>query len=155
MELSAWFTNHWFTVLQSMGIVGGLLFTGLALRLDAKSRRISNLIDLTDAHREIWSQLLRRPDLNRVLDASPELKGAAVSIPERIFVVLLITHLNCVYHSLEAKLSVKPEELRRDIRRLFARPIPRAVWAQVKSVQDGEFVQFVEACLGSNGARTG
>jgi hypothetical protein len=43
------FSQNWFTFLQSLGIIGGLLFTRFSLRTDARVRRIGNLITITDA----------------------------------------------------------------------------------------------------------
>jgi hypothetical protein len=43
----------------------------------------------------------------------------------------------------------KPEGLRKDIERFFSLPIPQAVWARVKSLQDAPFVKFVERCFPS------
>jgi len=125
------------------------VFTGLALRWDVKSRRIGNLINLTDAHREIWSQLYCTPKLARVLDPNANLEETPISETERLFVTLLILHLSSVYHALEEGLSVRPDRLRQDIMELFSMPIPRAVWEEIKPFQDCEFVWFVEWCVGS------
>lgn len=149
MEFFTWLNQNWFILLQSVGIIASLIFTGLALRLDVKSRRIGNLIDLTQGHREIWSQLYRRPDLARVLDPKADLTDSEVTESERIFVTLVVTHLNSIYHALTDRLTVQPDELRQDVRSLFSLPIPNAVWEQIKSLQDREFVRFVEACLSS------
>jgi len=110
---------------------------------------IGDLIDLTQGHREIWSQLYRRPDLARVLDPKADLTDSEVTESERLFVTLIVTHLNSVYHALAERLTVRPDELQKDIRSLFSLPVPNAVWVQIKSLQDREFVRFVEACISS------
>jgi hypothetical protein len=46
MELLGWFVQNWFTFIQSIGIIAGLLFTGAAFKRDAKSRQVVNLIYL-------------------------------------------------------------------------------------------------------------
>ena len=141
-----WLGDNWFTLLQSIGIIGGLLFTGIALRHDARGRRITNLIALTGSHRDIWSEFSRRPELARVLDPRADLAQEGVTEAEKKFVTLIVLHLSSVYHALEDSLSVTPDGLRRDIQGLFSRPVPRAVWENIKSLQDREFVRFVEAC---------
>ena len=144
MGFLGWVEEHWFTLLQTLGIVGGLIFSGLGFRLDVKSRRISNLIALTAGHRDIWSEFYRRPELARVLNPNVNLQEAPITETERLFVTLIIVHLSCTYHALENALSVKPDALRQDIKGLFSLPIPRAVWENMKSLQDREFVKFVE-----------
>lgn len=67
MDFVPWLSLHWFTLLQSIGIVGGLLFTGVSLRIDTKVRRVSTLITITQQHRDIWTQLYRRPEMARHL----------------------------------------------------------------------------------------
>lgn len=145
--MGEWLAQHWFDLLQSLGIVGGLIFTGVVLRLDIRSRRITNLIDLTQGHREIWSQFGKRPELRRVIDPKVDIAKTGVTDAERIFVTLVIVHLNSVYHALDDALSIRPDHLREDVRSLFSLPVPRAVWEQVKPMQDRKFAVFVETCL--------
>jgi hypothetical protein len=147
MEGIAWIEHNWFVLLQSVGIIAGLVFTGVTLRLDVKSRRVSNLIELTEGHRDIWSQFYRRPELARVLNPHVDLSSAPVTEEERIFVSFLILHLSSTYHALHHGLTMDPEGLRQDIRRFFSLPIPHAVWEKVHALQDRAFVKFVEACL--------
>jgi hypothetical protein len=47
MEFGNWLRDHWFVLLQSAGIIGGLLFTGISLRIDARVRRVGNLLAIT------------------------------------------------------------------------------------------------------------
>ena len=39
-----WLAQNWFTLLNAIGVVGGLLFTGHSLRSETKTRRIANLL---------------------------------------------------------------------------------------------------------------
>jgi hypothetical protein len=147
MELGDWFSKNWFVLLQTAGIVGSLLFTGISLRRDAKGRKITNLIDLTANHRDLWSEFSRRPELKRVLDPKADTTNQSPTDAEKIFVTLIVVHLNSVYHALDDALTVTPEGIREDVRSLFSLPIPRAVWDEIKTLQDKEFVRFIEACL--------
>ena len=141
------FIGHsWFIFLQSVGIIASLLFTGLSLRIDAKVRRASNLLIITEQHRGIWSQLYRRPELSRVLDDKADLKQMPVTEVEELFVTLLILHLSSVYHVMSDHLVIKPEGLREDISSFFVLPIPQNVWEKVKMFQDRDFVEFVDKC---------
>lgn len=141
-----WLVENWFTLLNAVGVIGGLFFTGFSLRSETKTRQISNLITLTKNHREIWAELLRNPKLARVLNAAPNRVKPSVSCEEEVFVSLVIQHLNSVYRAMGDDLAIKPEKLRQDVGWFFALPIPQAVWVKLKVLQDDDFVKFVEAC---------
>ena len=94
MGFPGWFQNNGFMLLQSIGIIGSLLLATASFRSDSKDRRVSNLIGITNNHREIWTQLRDRPALARILEENPNLKDRPVSRDEEQFVHLLIIHLN-------------------------------------------------------------
>lgn len=147
MGLLTWITGNWFDLLQSVGIIAGLFFTSAALRADTQARRTSNLIAITGAHREIWSELYDRPELRRVTDINVDLEGTPVTSAEELFVGLLILHLNTSFQAMKAGVFISPEGLRKDIRRFFSAPMTRRIWAELKPLQDADFVRFVESCL--------
>lgn len=146
MEFWAWLDQNSFTLLQSIGIVGGLLFTAFSMRSEDKTRRISNLLLVTQNHRDIWQEVFRRPDLQRVLDEGANLEETPISREERIFVNLVILHLNSVFHAMKDKLVLKPEGLQKDVGSFFSLPIPQAVWSEMKLLHEDDFVAFVESC---------
>ncbi len=146
MSFWNWAGEHWFDLLQSAGIIGGLLFTGIALRHETKGRRIANLFTITTNHREIWRDLYHRPELARVLKSSIDLVRKPISREEEVFAIAVILHIQSVYQAIQNDLFVNMSGFPRDIRWILSHPIPAAVWEKVKSLQDREFVQFVEAC---------
>jgi hypothetical protein len=142
-----WITENWFNVVSALGIVGGLLFTALSLRSETKTRRIANLLTLTQNHRELWSELFRNPDLARVLDASADPTKHPVHRDQSIYVNLLIQHLSSAYEAMKTGLVLKPEGVKRDVKDFFSLPIPRATWEKIKVLQNDDFVDFVEESL--------
>lgn len=146
MGIFAWWGQNWFFLLQSLGIIGGLLFTASALRIDAKVRRIGNLITITAHHRRLWSQLYSRAELLRLLDPKADLKRKPITAEEELFMMLLLVHLSTARHAMLDDMLVTPEGLRKDIHWFFSLPIPKAVWDKVKSRHDRDFVAFVEDC---------
>jgi hypothetical protein len=140
-----WFGQHWFVLLQSVGIIGSLLFTAVTLREDTKTRQVANLITITGHHREIWTQLYRRPELARVLDPHVDLQREPVRVEEALFINLLILHLRSVFHAVKQGLYLKPEGLGKDIAWFFSLPIPKLIWERNKAVQDEAFACFVDA----------
>ncbi len=146
MQAWPWLGQHWFELLNAVGVVGGLLFTAVSLRSETETRRVGNLLTITSNHREVWTELYRRPELARVLDASADLRKQPVSREETIFVNLVVLHVSSVYEAMKNGLVIKQEGLRRDVGQFLSLPIPRAVWEKAKALQNDDFVAYVEAC---------
>jgi hypothetical protein len=85
--------------------------------------------------------------LSRVLKHDVDLNKEPISDEEWLFVKMLILHLDTVRRAIKARMFVKIEGLREDVRDLFALPIPKAVWEKIKPFQDKDFVAFIEDCL--------
>lgn len=147
MSLLGWAGEHWFDLIQSVGIAVGLVYTGRALRADIKARRVTNHFSLTRQHREIWSLLFWRPELARILEPNVDLQKAPVTPQEELFVHFLIFHLNDSHRAKSDDFFVFPENLAADIRQFFSLPIPQAVWKKARAVQDRNFVAFVEGAI--------
>jgi hypothetical protein len=142
-----WLSGNWFTLLSSIGIVGSLLFTAISLQSESKTRRIANLLVLTENHRELWSQILNHTALARILNASADLVKRPVTVRERLFMNMLIQHLGSAYEAIKTGLAIKPEGLSQDVRWFFGLPIAKTIWEEVKHLQNDDFVAFVERCL--------
>lgn len=154
MGFLEWASHNWFSLLQSAGIIGSLVFTGLALRLDTKERRTANELAITQAHRELWTNFSKRPELSRVLDPLADLATRPVTTQEQMFILQLVVHLNTALDVLKAgRLEDSDETLRKDIRWFFSLPVPKAVWEQVRARQDAAFVRFVDGCRADEGRR--
>ena len=144
MGLATLLRDNWFTLLQSLGIMGGLFFTGFSLRIDAKVRRVGNLFEVTKQHREIWIMIYSRPELKRVIESKPNLDMKPITDEERLFVTFLMLHLATNFRAAQAGMFMLPEEIHSDISNFLSRPIPKAIWEKLKPLQDKEFVEFVE-----------
>ena len=97
MGISPWLTANTFELLNALGIVGGLLFTAHSLRSETKTRRVANLLALTEAHRSIWREQLHGPHLARVLAPTVDVAKEPITREEEIFVNLVIQHLSVVF----------------------------------------------------------
>jgi len=149
MALTEWMSHNWFALVQTGVPAGGLFLKGIALLFEARARRVGNLIQLTQQHRDLWERMYSQPELTRILDASADLDKMPVTAEEEIFVVFIILHLSSTYYAMRSGFFRKPHGLRKDIVRFFSRPIPRAVWEKVKDLQEPPFVKFVEQCYPS------
>lgn len=130
--------------LESAGIIGGLFFTGWSLWIDAKVRRVQNLLTLTANHRDIWSELYRNPLLKRVIDPNANLEKQPITIQEHLFTRSLLLHLSASFQASKVGMFSNPQNLHRDIRSFLRQPIPREVWSQTKANHDSDYVEFVD-----------
>ena len=146
MEQS-WLSENWFEVIQTAGVVGGLLFTAYTVRKDERARRITNLIALGDQYGRIWQEFYARPMLSRVLRGDVDLTKETISDDEHLFVKMLILHLDAVRQTTKAGVFVKMHGVRKDVQEFFSYPIPKAIWEKIKPFQDEDFVLFVDDCL--------
>jgi hypothetical protein len=144
MAILTWLGNNWFTLLQTVSIVGALLFTAISLRIDAKVRRIANLFEATKQHREIWTLLYNRSALHRVRAPQADLSAVPVTDEERLFVNFVILHFASNYRAARAGMFSLPQAIRSDMRAFFSRPVPRAVWEMMRRFQEKDFVEFVD-----------
>jgi hypothetical protein len=129
-----------------VGIIGGLWFTAISFRSETKTRRVANLLSVTANHREIWKLFLGDKQFARVLDPRADTRNQPITPAERLFVVMMILHINTVHSATQNELVVKLEGWRRDIADFLSLPIPRDVWENIKATQNDDFAAFVEAC---------
>jgi len=142
----AWTEVHWLDILQSIGILAGLLFTAHNLRADSRERKIQSLFALTAAHRDIWSKVYEHPHLMRVLRHA-EAEPISVTDDEEMFVNLLILHLAASYRARKLGLYFQEEGLRMDVKEFFSLPIPKLIWQKARVYQDRDFAAFVDSCM--------
>jgi len=151
--MEGWIVVNWFNILSAIGIVGSLLLTTISLRSETKTRRIGNLLTLTENHREIWSVLFEHPSLGRVLEASADLSKRPITLNESFYVNMIIQHVSSAYQAMRSGLVIQPEGLRQDICSFFSLPIPKAIWEKLKFMQKADFVKFVDSSLAQEGKR--
>jgi hypothetical protein len=145
--LLKWAEENWFSLLQSLGIVTGFIFTGLSLRRDAKSRRRTEVLALAQQHRDLLSDLHRRPELSRIFYPEVDLLGKPITIAEQEFLNLVILHYNSGWQLTTEGGLVDRKTLASDVRGFFVLPLPRRAWENTKNYRDRKFVAFVEKCL--------
>jgi hypothetical protein len=139
--------QHGFQVVQSLGIISSLIFGAVALRNSLRTQRVANLFQLTQYHRQLYSELFDRPELRRVFQQDVDLTKAPVTDNERLFVTLTILHFNLAFEAVRKKAIIPPEGLERDAAQFFARPIPKAIWLEIKSVQNRDLVTLLDKLI--------
>jgi hypothetical protein len=147
MGIGEWISQNWFNLFSSVGIIGGLWFTAVSLRSEAKTRRVANFLTVTTNYREIWKEYFRNPELSRVLDPNVDVIKQPVTRTEELFVGQIIFHISNVFYAMKNDLLVEQEGSRRDIAQFFSLPVPRAVWTKTKLLQNQDFAAFIESSL--------
>ena len=143
--METWIAENWFVLLQSTGIVGSLLFTAVSLSRSTRARRVETWFTITDHHRDLWKEVLDRPELARIRDTSPDLNAYPVTDAERRFLQLLIHHLAATHLAIQSGAIEEPAGLRADVVGFLSHPIPRVVWDESKHFQEDRFVRFIES----------
>jgi hypothetical protein len=130
-----WLIQNWFDFISAIGIVASFTLAATSLRSESETRRIANLLTLTQNHRQIWSDFYKTPSLSRVLDPRADLAAHPATKPEEAFVKVLIQHLASAHRAMQSDLTFRPEGLAADIQAFFDLPIPRHVWKRVRLLQ--------------------
>ncbi len=140
-------SEHIFDLISATGIIAGLIFTGASYREDTRSRRLQNLVRLTEQHRDIWEEAQGNPKLHRVLDPSADLYTKPMTHEEITFVMLLLFHLHCWYRAIQDGEVKVLAGLELDVKGFLGRPVPRSVWEQRKVYFDPDFCEFVDRVI--------
>ena len=142
-----WFYNNAFDFFSILGVIFSLVLTSISLRSETRTRKVANLLSITENHRELWKLYLDDENLSRVRDPLVDTAKQPITEAERVFVGMVIHHLNSAFYALNDQLIIKIEGMRRDVAQFLSLPIPREVWNKIKVLQNDAFVEFVEQCL--------
>jgi hypothetical protein len=131
-------------LLEPIGIIAGLVFSGTALRNDVRSRRIENRIKLTEGYREIWSVLLSDPSLGRIRRNDVDLIQFPVTPGEDRLGRFVFQNILLAYDARKAGQLGDIGDFEKDVAEFISRPIPQAVWKEIARFQPEDFRRFVE-----------
>ncbi len=142
-----WLQQHWFDLVQSLGIIASMAFTAASLRRERHGRRMTDHLTLAAQHRELWIDANRRPELARILLPEVDLVARPISLVEEDYLNLVIVHYTTGWLMAREGGLVNLKVLAKDARAFFGLPIPRAVWEQTAPVLDPEFAAFIREAL--------
>jgi hypothetical protein len=139
-------------IVQSAGILAGILVGATSMWIGVRSSRtagrvarVNTLLTITVNHREIWRQFSSRRELRHALDwnAQPD----QMTEDEQQWLRELILHLAASFEA--ERLGVLPpmEGLDADVRQLMSKPLPHAVWRQLRPYQNSAFASYIETQL--------
>jgi hypothetical protein len=145
-DSSSWLQTNWFSLVQTVGIMAGLMFTAVAARQNAKEKEIKNILALEQQHRALWEDARKREDLKRVFDETAKL-DTPITTAESTFLNMALVHFQTGWQMSLAGSVHSPETLAADIRGFFSLPLPHAVWEKTKQFKNPKFVRFVTRAL--------
>jgi hypothetical protein len=143
--LTDFLQTDWFNLIQTISIVMGLLFTGVTLRREISSRRLSNLLALKQEHRELWNTIHERPELSRIMKADLDLLASPMTEEEEVFLRQLVVHVAVSWQLIQQGTPLDLQSFRTDVSEFFNLPLPKKAWQMVKTSQEKKFRQFLES----------
>ena len=145
----AWISENWFSLVQSAGIVGGLVFAAVSARKETRSRRTENLLTFTGQHRDLWADAHRRPELSRIFQAEVDLVGRPMTVAEEEFLNSVFVHVQTGWELARKERLLDLKVLSADMGNFLSHPLPRAAWERRRAVRDPRFVAFMDAAIQS------
>ena len=137
-------TPNWFILIQTLGIVFSLLLSGYAALREARSRKVSNYLQLIQFHRDVWKLTLDNPNLNRVRDNHADPIQNPLTAEESQFLSFLFLHITCTYELQKSNNMVEIERFEYDVGELLQFPLVKKFWTENKRYYNEAFVKFVD-----------
>lgn len=150
MGIGEWLAEHWFPLVQTLGIVGSFAIASRSLSLDSRSRRAELHFMMTASHREIWEHYVNTPALAATLDPGRSLVANPPLPSEERFVLLVLLHTATVHHAVELRALRQWPGWRADVKAFFSLPVPRTVAKRFLEFQEPGFRRFLEDLLPLN-----
>jgi len=144
--MAEWLASNWLSI-QAAAIVGSLLFNVTILRMDLRVRRTEVMLSLTESHREIWEQLIERPELSRVLEPDANVHTQPPTPSEKHFVQLVVNHVATVRQAVKEGAYRATRGMDQDIREFLALPIPRIVAGGMLPYQAPDFQEYLHGLM--------
>lgn len=145
--LAAWIDQNWFNLAQTLGILGTSVLATATLRRDTRARKLGDYLTVIGQHRELWSEVHRRPDLARLFQAKVDLIATPATVAEEQFLNLVIDHFHTGWLLVNEGVVLKAAVLSADAHAFFSLPLPRLAWMSTRHERDPAFVRFIEEAM--------
>lgn len=149
-DLTAWLQENWIDLAQTAVIIVALWVAAKQLYLNNAINKYRVHMDIVKSHREIWSQIILDENLSRIAEETLDLTKSPITKPEKKFTIFLILHVSTLFSASKRRFLSISEEDKEDIKGLFALPIVKKVWSEIKDLYSNKFVKFI-ADLNSTG----
>jgi len=149
----------WFSVVQTAGIVGGLVFYGItcqqqagaqreqadAQRQQARAQETQNLIAFSERHRAFWREAYRNPELQRVFSVTA--RAESLSTIEEEFINEALVFYEVSWRIVKNSYQEYLKPLAKDLARFLSFPLALATWNKTREVRDEQFAEFVRGAI--------
>lgn len=143
--MMAFLGEKWFDLLQTFGILSGFLLTYLTLRSDMRGRKVTNLLELTALHRDLWKFYLEQPEIKRIFERQVDPQELNATALERRFLNFWFLHMACYFEVHRSGEIVNLEGARQDMKNSLQYPIVSKFWEENKYLYNSDFVAFIDA----------
>lgn len=108
---------------------------------------MANLLALDERHRALWSEVQRKPNLQRILAEEADLAEQPLSVEEQVCLRRIILQFETGWRLEKIMNRGELKALALDAADFFSLPLPRAIWERTKQYHNPKFVRFVERAL--------
>jgi hypothetical protein len=143
MGLLHWLQENWFDLLQTAAIVASFV----AMSRDKRKEKVQNRLYFTARHGELSRREVTDARLSRINQPVLDLKAVPITTYEENHIREKFHNFAATFYAEKNGVYTQPAALPEDIGAYFALPIPRAVWGNLKTFLDPDFVTFVEGHL--------
>jgi hypothetical protein len=139
--------GDWLQAVESFGIIVSIAVATYSIWSQIRSQRVSNYMNLTAFHREIWTLPISRPELRPVFDVSFEKPLHEFSFEESQFLSFMFLHASSAFALMKDKGVVGLDGMRIDVINTLSLPGPRTFWEGNRKYYSRDFQDFVERCI--------
>ena len=151
---SSWVDGN-FNLIQSVGIIGGLMTASIALfanaaasNRDAKAKERDNILTLSEHHRNLWwGEISKNQKLLRIFQTDVDVLKEPATLLEEVYLNETFAQYLTGWRIAKAEGLTTLNELAIDVKWFFSLPLPRVVWEKSKKYRNRRFVQFVKEAL--------
>ena len=123
------------------------MMTAAAAHREAKAREIENILTLSDHHRNLWSEIAEKPELQRIFQTNVDVLKKPATVIEEVFLNEAAAHFLTGWRISKAGGITTLKELAIDAKWFFSLPLPRAIWEKTKKNRNRRFVTFIDKSL--------
>ena len=134
---------NWLTLIQTIAIVSALVVNIIVVIKQINQTKIDVLLKITNAHRDLWSNIYKSPKLKRIFKSNVNLKVKPITEEEAMFVNMLFAHMNASVQSVKYGTVFNFDGMEEDFKNILSYPIPNLIWNKNKGYYDKIFVEFI------------
>ncbi len=136
------------SIVKLILIAIGTLLAIVTIRRNTNSTKVSNLLAITQGHRDIWSKAMDDPDISKILNT--EFDISSITPKQKMFINFIIMHFSASFEAEKKGALIEVEQLKLDARNFFNLPAPNHVWNNNQKFQNKRFRKFVNKCINSS-----